>query len=96
MAKGEVSKQNAEHEMVPKVGITRRAPRGDGVGNERKADMAGAMDGGSRAEAGGMGHTHIGHAVKELERQHPHHHSKGGIHGTTDHHRHEHMVKGKI
>ena len=62
----------------------------EGVGNERKADVRGAQEGGSRAEAAGMGpgHSHLGGAVKELREQHPHHHSEGGIHHTSDHIRH--------
>lgn len=62
-----------------------------GVGNERRENVRGAQGGGDRAEAAGMGpgRSHIGHAVEELKKQHPHHHSEGGIHHTEDHMRHE-------
>jgi hypothetical protein len=60
-----------------------------GIENERHENVRGAQEGGSRAEAAGPGRSHIGHAVEELHRQHPHHHSEGGVHHTTDHIRHE-------
>ena len=62
----------------------------EGIGNERKPDLKGTQGGGSRAEAADMhvGHTHLGHAVAELHAQHPHHHSMGGVHHTSDHIRH--------
>lgn len=61
-----------------------------GVGGERKENIRGVQEGGSRAEAAGMGpgRSHLGHAVEELHSQHPHHHSIGGIHHTEDHIRH--------
>jgi len=62
-----------------------------GVGDEKHENVRGAQEGGSRAEAAemGPGRSHLGHAVEELHRQHPHHHSEGGIHHTSDHIRHE-------
>ena len=68
--------------------------RGSEAGSLTHGDVKGAQEGGSRAEALG-GKASLGHAVKELERQHPHHHSAGGIHGTKDHIRHEPMHKGR-
>lgn len=64
-----------------------------GVANERKPDMKGTLEGGSRAEGAemGPGRSHLGHATAELHKQHPHHHSEGGIHHTSDHVRHEPM-----
>ena len=61
-----------------------------GVGDEHRENVRGAQEGGSAAEAAGMGpgKSHLGHAVEELHAQHPHHHSVGGIHHTTDHIRH--------
>jgi len=61
-----------------------------GVGNERKPNIRGAQEGGSRAEGteSRIGRTHLGHAVGELHKQHPHHHSEGGIHHTDTHMRH--------
>lgn len=82
------------------------AGRGSDVGNERKADVHGVQEGGSRAEAGGSrkaemtanpshigpGHSKLSHAKHELHSQHPHHHSDHGPHHGTDHHiRHEPM-----
>lgn len=66
-----------------------------GVGGEAKPNMKGVQGGGSQAEGSGMernvgiGKTHLGAGVEELHRQHPHHHSEGGIHHTKDHIRHE-------
>jgi hypothetical protein len=60
-------------------------PKGSGsaVGNETQADMTGAFE---------MGRgTSLKGAMKELHDQHPHHYADGGIHGTTDHIRHEPM-----
>jgi hypothetical protein len=61
-----------------------------GVGNERKPDVRGTQEGGSAAEAAGIGpgKSHLSHATAELHAQHPHHHSMGGVHHTTDHIRH--------
>ena len=62
---------------------------GSEVGNERKADVRGAQEGGSRAEAS---HNPLTHAVNELHTQHPHHYSDHGPHhGTDSHIRHEPM-----
>lgn len=60
-----------------------------GVGNEKHENVRGAQEGGSRAEAAGPGKSHLHHAAEELRSQHPHHHSMGGVHHTTDHIRHE-------
>ena len=71
-----------------------------GPGDETHARVREAQEGGSRAEAAGTrsaigpGHASLSHAVHELHSQHPHHHSAGGIHHTTDHHRH--MVMGGL
>lgn len=87
--------KNKEKDPYGKVthdrGTGDRPSKYEGVGNERKPDMRGTQEGGSRAEAAGghIGHTHLGHAVKELHEQHPHHHSAGGIHHTHDHIRHK-------
>jgi len=65
-----------------------------GIGNERKVNPRVDQEGGSRAEYAGTrgeigpGHSHLSHATKELEAQHPHHHSVGGVHHTTEHLRH--------
>ena len=88
-------KKMKEHDPYGKV--THARTTGDrpspptGVGNESKPDMKGTQEGGSRAEGarGHVGHTHLSHAAAELHRQHPHHHSEGGIHHTSDHLRHE-------
>ena len=81
---------------MPKREVT-RPPAAKGGGNEvgsTKADVRGTQEGGSAAEARGTkssigpGHGHISGAVKELHSQHPHHHSVGGVHHTTDHIRH--------
>ena len=63
----------------------------EGVGNEKRPDLKGTQEGGSRMEAADMhvGHSHLGHAVAELHAQHPHHHSVGGVHHTQDHIRHK-------
>jgi hypothetical protein len=64
-----------------------------GIGNERKADVRGAQEGGSAAEARGSRPevaAHLGHAIEELHRQHPHHHmDRGPHHGGKEHIRHE-------
>ena len=55
--------------------VTER-PATAGVGNERRADVRGAQEGGSRAEGEstriGPGHTKLSHAVKHLEEMHRH------------------------
>ncbi len=62
---------------------------GSEVGNERHADVRGAQEGGSRAEAS---HNPLTHAVRELHEQHPIHYADDGPHHGTDHHiRHEPM-----
>lgn len=71
--------------------------RGSDVGNETKANVKGAQMGGTAAEARGDAvHSnegmkgHLGHAVAELHKQHPHkHNDHGPHHGTTTHIRHE-------
>lgn len=68
-----------------------------GVGNERKADVRGVQEGGSAAEGRcGPGESHLRHAVDELHRQHPHHHSVGGHHHGDEHHRHVPMHGMKV
>ena len=70
----------------------------DKVGNEKKADMAGAgMTGGNsgpskdKAPGGAQGSSIVGnaslsHAVGHLYKEHPHaHDSLGPHHGTSDH-----------
>lgn len=58
-----------------------------GVGDERKANVRGAQEGGSFAEAEGLRG-----AVNELREQHPiEHHDHGPHHGTDHHMRHEPM-----
>lgn len=59
---------------------------GSPVGNETKANVRGAQEGGSMAEASGNPLTHAKH---ELHSQHPHaYHEHGPHHGTTEHIRH--------
>ena len=61
--------------------------KGSDVGNERKADVRGAQEGGSMAEASG---NPLSHAKHELKSQHPHeYHEHGPHHGTRDHIRHK-------
>lgn len=83
--KGEAKMNKAEvHE--PKSGHERPA-RAAGVGNERKADVKGAQDGGSMAEAA---INPLRGAREELHRQHPiAHHDHGPHHGEKHHMRHE-------
>ena len=88
MAKGGLSKEkNPMGRVLHDRGTVDRPSPPTGVGNEREPDMKGTQEGGSAAE-GHVGHSHLGHAVHELESQHPHHHSMGGVHHTTDHIRH--------
>lgn len=89
-AEGKINRAAAEE---PKHGGNKRPAPAAGVGNERKADVRGAQDGGSAAEAGGLSH-----AMKELHEQHPiAHHDHGPHHGTDHHLRHEpmHGMKNK-
>ncbi len=106
MAKGKENMMNRAEESIHKGGsVVREKPvasrGGSEVGNERKAEVKAVQEGGSRAEARGsgphddmnghVGNTKLSHAVAELHKQHPHHHSAGGIHGTSEHIRHEPM-----
>lgn len=61
---GKSGMMNKAQMAEPKSGHTKAAPAA-GVGNERKADVAGAQGGGSMAEAGGLRG-----AVKHLEHMH--------------------------
>lgn len=88
---GKEKMMNKAEGHEPKSGHKRPAPAA-GVGNERKADVKGAQDGGSMAEAA---HNPLKGAMKELHSQHPHaHHDHGPHHGTTEHIRHKPMHKG--
>lgn len=88
MGKGSEAKMNRAEAEEPKSGHKRPA-HAAGVGNEKKADVKGAQDGGSMAEAKG---SVLSGAMKELHAQHPHHHSDHGPHhGTTTHIRHKPM-----
>lgn len=91
------------HGHEPRIDTDKTRPAAVGgrhhdAGAEKHADVRGAQEGGSRAEnspKGHIGHTGLKHATAELHRQHPHHHSAGGIHGAHEHHRHEPMHKGR-
>ena len=90
MAKGMISKEsNPMGRVLHDRGTSSKPSPPTGVGNEKHENVRGAQEGGSRAEAAGPGKSHLSHATEELHRQHPHHHSEGGIHHTTDHIRHE-------
>ena len=79
-------KIKAEEAHEPKSGHERPAPAAT-PGNERKADVRGVQEGGSRAEATG---SVLSGAVRELHKQHPHEYDDHGPHhGTDDHIRHE-------
>ena len=90
--------KNKEHNPYGKVthdrGTADRPAKYAGIGNEKHPNVKGAQEGGSRAEAAGTrgdlgpGHSHLRVATRELEAQHPHHHSVGGVHHTDDHVRH--------
>lgn len=85
MGKSSETKMNKAAAHEPKSGHERPA-HAAGVGNERKADVKGAQDGGSMAEAKG---SVLHGATKELRAQHPHaHHDHGPHHGTDTHIRH--------
>lgn len=75
---------------------------GSEVGNEKKADVRGTQEGGSRAEAMGsvlhgssVGETHLKHAMHELHSQHPISHNDHGPHHGKGHH-HRHQPVGKV
>ena len=89
--KGISKESNPMGRVLHDRGTSSKPSPATGVGNEKHEDVRGAQEGGSRAEGAemGPGKSHLGHAVEELHRQHPHHHSEGGIHHTTDHIRHE-------
>ena len=91
MAKGISKERDPYGKVLHDRDTSSRPSPPTGVANESKPNMRGAMEGGSREEADGKGpgKSHLGHATEELHRQHPHHHSMGGIHHTTDHIRHE-------
>ncbi len=103
MAKGKENMMNRAEESIHKgSSVVREKPaasRGESeVGNERKAEVNRVQIGGSRAEAWGSVLSDpdrepkgLKGAVAELHKQHPHHHSAGGVHGTSDHIRHEHL-----
>lgn len=85
-AHGGEKAMNKAEAREPKSGHERPA-HAAGVGNERKADVRGAQEGGSMAEAGGLSG-----AMRELREQHPiEHHDHGPHHGTDHHMRHEPM-----
>ncbi len=93
MMKGKEHMMNKAEGAEPHSGHKRPAPAA-GVGNEKKAQVKATQEGGSEAEAHGMGGG-LKHAVHELHSQHPHkHHDHGPHHGTTDHIRHKPMHKG--
>jgi hypothetical protein len=91
MAKGMMKETNPMGKVLHDRDTSSRPAPPTGVMNERKPNVQGAQEGGSMAEAAGMGpgKSHLGHATEELRKQHPHHHSEGGIHHTMDHIRHE-------
>jgi len=61
-------------------------PRSE-VGNEKKADVRGTQEGGSRAEAAC---NPLKGAISDLKKQHPEHYAdRGPHHGGTSHVRHE-------
>lgn len=87
---GKEGKMNKAEAREPKAGDHTRPAHAAGVGNEKKADVRGAQEGGDKAEGAGMGH--LRGAVKELHSQHPHaHHDHGPHHGGSEHIRHEPM-----
>ena len=96
-SEGRINRAQSDVHREPRDKSVTGASRGHGsdVGNETKADLKGTQLGGSRAEgAESMPHMgnkgHLGHAVAELHRQHPHkHNDHGPHHGTTTHIRHE-------
>ena len=84
------AKMNKAEAHQPHSGHARPAPPA-GVGNEKKADMKGALQG-QPTDGSHVGHTHLGHAVAELHEQHPiAYHEHGPHHGTDHHIRHEPM-----
>lgn len=88
MAKaGKEGMMNRAEESVHKSGGDKRnTGHTAGVGNERKPDMRGAIDGNPTDGDPLRG------AVKHLHSEHPHHHSDHGPHhGGTEHIRHEPM-----
>src|SRR5208282_1343350 len=91
MAKGISKETNPMGRVLHDRDTSSKPAPPTGVGNERHENVRGTQEGGSKAEATemGPGRSHLSHATEELHRQHPHHHSEGGIHHTTDHIRHE-------
>ena len=74
------------HEPKSRVGGKPAAAKGGSeVGGERKADVKGVQEGGSKAEAAG---SPLRGAVAELHKQHPiKHDDLGPHHGPGHHHR---------
>jgi hypothetical protein len=95
--KGLMKESNPAGRVLHDRGTSSKPSPAAGVGDEKHENVRGAQEGGSCAEAAGPGKSHLSHATEELHRQHPHHHSEGGIHHTTDHIRHEtpHVKYGK-
>jgi hypothetical protein len=86
-----MKKMSSDNESVNVHRQTGDKPAGPvGVGNEKKADVRGTQEGGSRAEARcGPGDTKMSSAVHELHKQHPHGHEKSMTNKETrDHIRH--------
>lgn len=82
---GKEAKMNRAEEREPHSGHEAPA-RAAGVGDEKKADMRGAIDGSPTDKNPLRG------AMRELHEQHPHaYHEHGPHHGTKDHIRHEPM-----
>ena len=97
MRKGLMAEKNPMGRVLHDRDTSSKPAKYEGIGNEKHENVRGAQEGGSRAEAAGTrrsegpGSSHLGHATAELRSQHPHHHSHGGIHHTSDHIRHEPM-----
>ena len=97
-AEGRMNRAEEDIHREPKAGGRAHSA---GIGNEKRADVRGTQEGGSAAEArGSVIHSnegHLGHAVGELHRQHPHHHmDRGPHHGGHEHIRHEPMHGLKV
>ena len=94
MAKGMSKERNPYGRVLHDRGTSSKPSPPTGIGNEKHENVRGVQEGGSRAEAAGTrgdlgpGTSHLSHATAELHAQHPHHHSVGGVHHTTDHMRH--------
>lgn len=88
MGKGMMKERDPAGKVLHDRDTSSRPSPPAGIGDEKRPNVRGAQEGGSEAEAAGPGKSHLGHAVEELHSQHPHHHSVGGVHHTTDHIRH--------